>query len=121
MSPQIYTYNENGATVESDVFMDRVVWNGSKWCNDIQDASIYLLNVTFNDSGTYQCFFHRILTYDNYEYTTDISKVVELTVVAKGDDFYCRSTTPGPVMGEQIESLGAGFKSKHCKKNDVKK
>ncbi|KAF3834298.1 hypothetical protein F7725_025502, partial [Dissostichus mawsoni] len=79
----IYSYNENGATVESDNFMDRVDWNGSKRSNDIQDASIYLLNVTFNDSGTYQCFFHRILTYDNYEYSTIISKVVTLTVVAK--------------------------------------
>ncbi|KAI4818334.1 hypothetical protein CesoFtcFv8_019548 [Champsocephalus esox] len=79
----IYSYNENGATVESDSFVDRVDWNGSKRSSDIQDASIYLLNVTFNDSGTYQCFFNRILEYDNYEYTTVISKVVKLTVVAK--------------------------------------
>lgn len=84
MSLQIYSYNENGATVESDSFVDRVDWNGSKRSSDIQDASIYLLNVTFNDSGTYQCFFNRILEYDNYEYTTVISKVVKLTVVAKG-------------------------------------
>ncbi|XP_031696167.1 sodium channel subunit beta-1 [Anarrhichthys ocellatus] len=80
---QIYTYNEEGPTIESDNFMDRVDWNGSKRSPDIQDASIYLLNVTFNDSGTYQCFFNRILFYDNYEYSTTISKVVHLTVVAK--------------------------------------
>lgn len=79
----IYTYNENGPTIESDNFMDRVDWNGSKRSNDIQDASIYLLNVTFNDSGTYRCFFNRILFYDNYEYNTVVSKVVHLTVVAK--------------------------------------
>lgn len=86
MSPwhQIYTYTEEGQNVESDNFMDRIDWNGSKRSNDIQDASIYLLNVTFNDSGTYQCFFNRILFYDNYEYSTVISKVVHLTVVAKG-------------------------------------
>lgn len=64
--------------------MDRVDWNGSKRSNDIQDASIYLLNVTFNDSGTYQCFFNRILFYTSYEYNTVVSKVVHLSVVAKG-------------------------------------
>ncbi|CAN9503683.1 unnamed protein product [Ophioblennius macclurei] len=79
----IYTYNERGGTVEHDDFMYRVDWNGSKRSNDIQDASIYLLNVTFNDSGTYTCFFNRILFYENYEYSTVVSKVVHLTVVAK--------------------------------------
>uniref|UniRef100_A0A8C5H8D3 Sodium channel regulatory subunit beta-1 n=1 Tax=Gouania willdenowi TaxID=441366 RepID=A0A8C5H8D3_GOUWI len=80
----IYTYTkETGQTIEHDLFMDRVDWNGSKRSGDIQDASIYLLNVTFNDSGTYQCFFNRILTYENHEYSTTISKVVHLTVVAK--------------------------------------
>lgn len=79
----IYTYNEDGPTIESEHFMDRVDWNGSKRSNDIQDASIYLLNVTFNDTGTYRCFFNRILSYDNYEYNTIVSKVVHLNVVAK--------------------------------------
>ncbi|XP_069031967.1 sodium channel regulatory subunit beta-1-like [Embiotoca jacksoni] len=80
---RIYTYNEDGPTIEGDNFMDRVDWNGSKKNTDIQDASIFLLNVTFNDTGTYRCFFNRILFYDNYEYNTIISKVVHLTVVAK--------------------------------------
>ncbi|CAK6971572.1 sodium channel subunit beta-1-like [Scomber scombrus] len=80
---QIYTYNENGPIIENDQFMDRVDWNGSKRSNDIQDGSIYLLNVTFNDTGTYRCFFNRILFYENYEYNTLISKVVNLNVVAK--------------------------------------
>ncbi|XP_019959954.1 sodium channel regulatory subunit beta-1 [Paralichthys olivaceus] len=79
----IYTYNEGVASIESDDFMDRVDWNGSKMSNDIQDASIYLLNVTFNDTGTYSCFFHRILFYENHEYNTDVTKVVHLNVVAK--------------------------------------
>ncbi|KAJ0054916.1 hypothetical protein NL108_007134, partial [Boleophthalmus pectinirostris] len=80
----IYSYNEDGPTVEHDHFMDRIDWNGSKRGNDIQDASIYLLNVTFNDSGTYRCFFNRILTYENdFEYSTVVNKVVHLTVVAK--------------------------------------
>ncbi|KAK7898459.1 hypothetical protein WMY93_019312 [Mugilogobius chulae] len=80
----IYSYNEGGGSVEHDHFMDRVDWNGSKRSMDIQDASIYLLNVTFNDSGTYRCFFNRILSYANdFEYNTVVSKVVHLTVVAK--------------------------------------
>ncbi|XP_061738742.1 sodium channel, voltage-gated, type I, beta b [Nerophis ophidion] len=79
---QIYTY-EDGAPTESEHFKGRLDWNGTKRSRDIQDASIYLLNVTFNDSGTYHCFFNRILSFDNYEYTTTISKLVRLTVVAK--------------------------------------
>uniref|UniRef100_A0AAV2K6R5 Ig-like domain-containing protein n=1 Tax=Knipowitschia caucasica TaxID=637954 RepID=A0AAV2K6R5_KNICA len=84
LSPQIYSYTDDGGTVEHDHFMDRVDWNGSKRSMDIQDASIYLLNVTFNDSGTYRCFLNRILSYDNdFEFNIVISKVVHLTVVAK--------------------------------------
>ncbi|KAK2830664.1 hypothetical protein Q5P01_018595 [Channa striata] len=79
----IYTYNEGGGSIENEQFSERVDWNGSKRSNDIQDASIYLLNVTFNDSGTYRCFFNRVLFYSNYEYTTVVSKVVHLSVVAK--------------------------------------
>lgn len=81
---QIYTYNEYGQNIEDDQFLDRVDWNGSKTSNDIQDASIYLLNVTFNDSGTYRCLFNRRLLYGRYEYDTNVIKLVHLTVVAKG-------------------------------------
>ncbi|XP_077446622.1 sodium channel regulatory subunit beta-1-like [Stigmatopora argus] len=80
---QIYTYSEMGPTIENEYFMDRLDWNGSKRSNDIQDASIYILNVTFNDTGVYRCFFTRTLLYTNYENTTIIRKVVHLNVVAK--------------------------------------
>ncbi|KAF6719890.1 Sodium channel subunit beta-1 [Oryzias melastigma] len=80
----IYSYNEGVATIEHDDFSERIDWNGSKRSNDIQDASIYLLNVTFNDSGTYRCFFHRTLSYDNnFSKKVVVDKVVHLTVVAK--------------------------------------
>lgn len=83
---RIYSYNEEGGTIEHDDFIDRIDWNGSKRSMDIQDASIYLLNVTFNDTGTYRCFFNRILSYDNnYEYNDVVSKVVHLNVVAKAN------------------------------------
>lgn len=81
---QIYTYNEDGPTIENEQFLERIYWNGSKRSTDIQDGSIYLYNVTFNDSGTYRCFFNRILFFDNYRHNDIISKVVHLTVVAKG-------------------------------------
>ncbi|XP_029918998.1 sodium channel, voltage-gated, type I, beta b [Myripristis murdjan] len=79
----IYNYDEGSPTIKDERFEDRVDWNGSKRSNDIQDASIYLFNVTFNDSGTYRCYFNRILTYPYYEYQTVVSKVIHLTVVAK--------------------------------------
>jgi len=78
----IYTYDEEGL-VKSGQFEDRLDWFGSKQSNDIQDASIYLTNVTFNDSGTYRCRVNRLLTYEFYEYQTKIFKEVNLTVVAK--------------------------------------
>ncbi|XP_020562899.1 sodium channel subunit beta-1 [Oryzias latipes] len=81
---QIYSYNEGVATIEHIDFSERIDWNGSKRSNDIQDASIYLLNVTFNDSGTYQCFLYRTLSYDNnFQKRVIVGKVVHLTVVAK--------------------------------------
>ncbi|XP_071751083.2 sodium channel, voltage-gated, type I, beta b [Centroberyx gerrardi] len=79
----IYNYDEDGPTIKDERFEDRLDWNGSKRSHDIQDASIYLFNVTFNDSGTYRCYFNRILSYQYYEYQTIVSKVVHLTVVAK--------------------------------------
>ncbi|XP_056154205.1 sodium channel subunit beta-1-like [Lampris incognitus] len=79
----IYSYDEDGPSIKDEHFEERVDWNGSKRGNDIQDASIYVFNVTFNDTGTYQCDFNRILTYQNYEYHTRVRKFVHLTVVAK--------------------------------------
>ncbi|KAJ8000297.1 hypothetical protein DPEC_G00203370 [Dallia pectoralis] len=79
----IYEYDEDGEHILDERFEGRVDWNGSKRSRDIQDASIFLFNVTFNDSGTYKCDFHRLLTYSSYEFQTVVKKVVHLTVVAK--------------------------------------
>ncbi|KAI1901937.1 hypothetical protein AGOR_G00039560 [Albula goreensis] len=79
----IYTYEDKNAMILDERFEDRVDWNGSKNTEDLQDASIYILNVTFNDTGTYRCLFNRILTYPFYEFSTKASKLVHLTVVAK--------------------------------------
>ncbi|XP_064204007.1 sodium channel subunit beta-1-like [Anguilla rostrata] len=79
----IYNFEDKTPTILDDRFEDRLDWNGSKNTDDIQDASVYILNVTFNDSGTYRCLFNRVLTYPYYEYSTKASKLIHLTVVAK--------------------------------------
>lgn len=70
--------------IDEERFADRVYWNGSRKTTDLQDGSIYIHNVTFNDSGVYRCFFTRTLSYATLDHTTTAYKVVHLTVVGKG-------------------------------------
>ncbi|XP_030645088.1 sodium channel, voltage-gated, type I, beta b [Chanos chanos] len=80
----VHIYHYDGEPdIKDDRFEERVHWNGSKNTMDLQDASIYILNVTFNDTGVYRCLFTRTLTYEYYEYQTTASKLVHLNVVAK--------------------------------------
>lgn len=64
-------------------FEDRLAWNGSKGTDDLQDGSIYILNVTYNDTGTYTCNFTRTLTYNYYEVQANNTKTVQLNVVPR--------------------------------------
>lgn len=66
-------------------FTDRLAWNGSKKTLDLQDGSIYILNVTLNDTGTYRCYFDRTLVFDYYEFHTNTTKFINLNVVPKGE------------------------------------
>lgn len=52
---------------------------------DVQIGSVFIHNVTYNDTGTYLCTFHRTLYLPLYEEHVVISKEVELTVVEKGE------------------------------------
>ncbi|XP_026145201.1 sodium channel subunit beta-1-like isoform X1 [Carassius auratus] len=79
----IYSYDGEASSIIDERFQDRMEWHGSKKTFDLQDASVDLLNVTFNDSGVYRCIFNRVLTYEHYEFSTTASKEVHLTVVAK--------------------------------------
>ncbi|XP_034030064.1 sodium channel, voltage-gated, type I, beta a isoform X2 [Thalassophryne amazonica] len=81
----IYTYGdpELVGEVMDDRFTDRLHWNGSKGTQDLQDGSIYILNVTYNDTGTYECKFSRTLIYPGHEYPTNASKIVIINVVPK--------------------------------------
>ncbi|XP_066575246.1 sodium channel subunit beta-1 [Amia ocellicauda] len=81
----IYRYENQMAFFEDDRFMDRVAWNGSKKTKDLQDGSIYILNVTFNDTGLYKCFFSRTLSFEHYDFHTNTTKHIKLLVVAKAN------------------------------------
>ncbi|KAI7798494.1 sodium channel, voltage-gated, type I, beta b [Triplophysa rosa] len=77
----IYSYDGESSNIIHEQFQDRVQWHGSKNTLDLQDATIDLHNVTFNDSGVYRCIFNRILNYEHYEFSTTTTKEVHLTVV----------------------------------------
>ncbi|XP_051991864.1 sodium channel subunit beta-1-like [Xyrauchen texanus] len=79
----IYSYDGDASSIIDERFEGRLEWEGSKKTYDLQDASVLINNVTFNDSGVYRCIFNRILSYEHYEYSTIASKVVHLTVVGK--------------------------------------
>ncbi|KAI3361290.1 hypothetical protein L3Q82_013474, partial [Scortum barcoo] len=79
----LYSYEDQIADIIDPRFYERLDWNGSKKTNDLQDGSIYILNVTFNDTGTYQCIFNRVLTYSNYEFQTNATKTIVINVVPK--------------------------------------
>uniref|UniRef100_A0A8C2ZJ71 Sodium channel regulatory subunit beta-3 n=1 Tax=Cyclopterus lumpus TaxID=8103 RepID=A0A8C2ZJ71_CYCLU len=54
----LFIYQNGRADIIDSRFSDRLHWNGSKKTDDLQDGSILILNVTFNDSGTYMCTFN---------------------------------------------------------------
>ncbi|XP_060937889.1 sodium channel, voltage-gated, type I, beta a [Limanda limanda] len=79
----LYSYkNQSGETIDPR-FYRRLGWNGSKHTSDLQDGSIFILNVTKNDTGIYRCEFNRTLKYLNYEYPTNNNKNITLTVVGQ--------------------------------------
>lgn len=80
---QLYTYQNKDGEIIDPRFYERLDWNGSKRTQDLQDGSIYILNVTYNDTGTYLCTFERTLIYTNYEFQTNTSKIIHLNVVPK--------------------------------------
>lgn len=85
-----YDYQVKGVVIDPR-FEDRLHWNGSKNTKDLQDGSIYILNVTFSDAGTYRCIFNRILKYPkDYEFQTSTDKNVTVTVVPQRKDIFIR-------------------------------
>ncbi|CAL1611948.1 unnamed protein product [Knipowitschia caucasica] len=79
----LYAYEDKQGSVIDPRFYERLDWDGSKGTRDVQDGSLYILNVTYNDTGTYRCVFQRTLIYSNYEVQVNASKTVQLKVVPK--------------------------------------
>ncbi|XP_034553351.1 sodium channel, voltage-gated, type I, beta a [Notolabrus celidotus] len=78
----LYYYEDNDRKEVFDPrFYERLGWRGSNGTKDLQDGSIYIHNVTFNDTGTYHCTFYRTLKYTGYEFNTNHTKCVNLKVV----------------------------------------
>ncbi|XP_028280907.1 sodium channel subunit beta-1-like isoform X1 [Parambassis ranga] len=80
-STPLYSYQNLAGDTIDPRFYERLHWNGSKNTRDLQDGSIYILNVTYNDTGTYQCTFNRILLYPNYRSGTNTTKNITIHVV----------------------------------------
>ncbi|XP_007894247.2 sodium channel subunit beta-3 isoform X1 [Callorhinchus milii] len=72
----IYKYDKEPQELEGP-FHGRLLWNGSK---DLQDVSIFILNVTFNDSGLYRCRVTRYFNYKMHRPCITAVKDVQLTV-----------------------------------------
>lgn len=77
----LFDYENEKYDIYDPRFEDRLKWNGSKNTVDLQDGSIYILNVSFNDTGTYRCIFYRTLKYNGYEHNVNHNKSVTLNVV----------------------------------------
>uniref|UniRef100_A0A8C2GQ56 Sodium channel regulatory subunit beta-3 n=1 Tax=Cyprinus carpio TaxID=7962 RepID=A0A8C2GQ56_CYPCA len=81
----IFRYEYNNPTILHEDFEGRLEWKGTMGTKDVQTGSVFIHNVTFNDTGTYLCTFHRTLYLPLNEEHVVISKEVELTVVEKAN------------------------------------
>lgn len=77
----IFHYEHPTADILHEDFSERLEWHGTRH-NDIQIGAVYLRNVTFNDTGTYRCTFHRTLVLSVHNELVTVEKEVELKVVA---------------------------------------
>ncbi|XP_072248575.1 sodium channel regulatory subunit beta-3 isoform X2 [Leuresthes tenuis] len=76
----IYQY-ENASPVDVDgPFKGRLAWNGSQ---DLQDVSIMILNVTYNDSGLYECYVLREFEFGFFTPSFTVMKNISLIVKEK--------------------------------------
>ncbi|XP_076004597.1 sodium channel regulatory subunit beta-1 isoform X2 [Genypterus blacodes] len=77
----IFHYEHPSANILHDDFAGRLDWHGTR-SRDLQIGAIYINNVTFNDTGTFRCTFHRTLFMLHFDERVTVEKEVELNVVA---------------------------------------
>lgn len=100
---QIYSYGDMVGEVTDERFTGRIEWVGSKNTLDLQDGSLNILNVTYNDTGTYLCYFDRTLSFTYFEVRTNTTKFITINVVAKGENKATRRRAP-PRISVFLES-----------------
>lgn len=83
--PQIYLFDGHPRELEGP-WQGRLVWNGSK---DLQELSISILNVTMNDTGTYNCVVFRQFEFDSYSHSVTKTLVINLVVREEGKITSC--------------------------------
>lgn len=73
----IYVFEDSIPKPLDGPFRGRLKWNGSQ---DLQDVSIQVLNVTYNDSGIYECHIRREF---KFGFSFSVNKSITLTVKEK--------------------------------------
>ncbi|XP_051720729.1 LOW QUALITY PROTEIN: sodium channel subunit beta-1 [Ctenopharyngodon idella] len=81
----IFQYEYPFPTILHENYEGRLEWQGTMGTKDVQIGAIFIHNVTYNDTGTYLCTFHRTLYLLLDEEHVIINKEVELTVVEKAN------------------------------------
>ncbi|XP_057694209.1 sodium channel subunit beta-3 isoform X2 [Corythoichthys intestinalis] len=74
----IYKYEDDFPMELNGPFKGRLVWNGSQ---DLQDLSISIVNVTYNDSGVYECHVLRVFEFDSFTPSAFIMRNLTLKVI----------------------------------------
>ncbi|XP_061453351.1 sodium channel subunit beta-1 isoform X2 [Rhineura floridana] len=73
-------------TVYDPHFVDLVHWNGTKNIRDLQDLSIFLLNVSYDHMGEYVCTVNRTLFYPgDFTHNIMVNKTIHVEVVDKAN------------------------------------
>lgn len=79
---QLYSFSNGAGVIMDKRFNNRLHWNGSKKTRDLQDGSIFITNVTFEDKGTYWCKFNRKLIYsENFHLEREYGRQFVMNVV----------------------------------------
>ncbi|XP_077578863.1 sodium channel regulatory subunit beta-3 [Stigmatopora nigra] len=76
----IYKYEDDAPMALDGPFKGRLVWNGSQ---DLQDLSISIVNVTYNDSGVYECHVLRVFEFDSFAPSALVVRNITLKVIEK--------------------------------------
>ncbi|XP_068173754.1 sodium channel regulatory subunit beta-3 isoform X2 [Antennarius striatus] len=79
----IYKYENESPSALDGPFKGRLTWNGSQ---DLQDVSIQIINVTYNDSGIYECRVIREFEFDFFTPSVSLTKNINLSVKEKASD-----------------------------------